>query len=187
MTDDTDEAVWGSVVRGDEDAFSVIWDRHYPRLLRHVSHLSHDHPDAEDVAAMALLEAWRKRRKVRFVDASLLPWLLVAATNLHKNAARARLRYANVLDRVPPPDSPREPSEQFDHEHLDPTLREALSTLNAQDLALLVLVALEGLPIKAAASAVGLRESAARTRLSRVRTRLQANLDLPSTAEGTLS
>jgi RNA polymerase sigma-70 factor (ECF subfamily) len=187
VTDDTDEAVWRSVVRGDDDAFATIWDRHYSRVLRHVSHLSHDHPDAEDVAAMALLEAWRKRRKVRFVEASLLPWLLVTASNLHKNAARARLRYANVLDRVPPPDSPREPGEQFEYEQLDPTLREALSTLNAQDLALLVLVALEGLPVKAAASVVGLRESAARTRLSRVRTRLRATVDLRNTAEGAMS
>lgn len=187
VKDHTDERVWRAVQRGDDDAFACIWDRHYARVLRHLRRLSRDAPDAEDLAAMTFLEAWRKRHKVRFVDASLLPWLLVTATNLHRNAARARARYAKVLIRVPPPSSPREPTEHFERAQLDPGLRHALSTLNAQDLTLLLLVALEGLPVNEAASVVGLRESAARKRLSRLRARMQADGDVRNIVEGARS
>ena len=58
-------------------------------------------PDAEDVAASAFLELFRRRDDVRVVNGSVLPWLLVTASNLARNSARARRRYQEFLARLP--------------------------------------------------------------------------------------
>lgn len=184
MEEDSDDLLWRRVLRDADDAFARVWDRHFPRVLRHLRRLSDNSSDAEDLAAMTLLEAWRKRHRVRFVDGSLLPWLLVTATNLHKNAARARARYARVLQQASQTTHAPDPADTYEQSQLDPSLRDALAALTPQDLSLLLLVALEGMAIKDAASAVGLREATARMRLSRLRTRMQADVALRALAEG---
>lgn len=187
MSTDSDERVWESVLRGDQMAFSVIWDRHWIRVQRHLVRLCAVTADAEDLAAMVFLEAWRHRRRVRFVDGSLLPWLIVTGTNLHLNAARSRARYAKVLDRVPHPSFAPDPADIHEHRSLDPAIRLAIDALTPRDQALLILVALEGLAVKDAARVTGVKESTARMRLSRIRARLQSNDDLKALTRGDLA
>lgn len=54
-------------------------------MFRHSLRLVASPADAGDVVPIVFLEAWRKRATVRFVDDSLLPWLLVTATNAAGN------------------------------------------------------------------------------------------------------
>lgn len=184
MQGDTDEQAWQLVLRGDESAFATVWDRHFPRVLRHLRRLPAGSADAEDLAALTFLEAWRRRHRVRFVDESLLPWLLVTATNLHRNSARARVRYARVLDRAPRPTTAPDPAFVYEHQQVDPAIQSALHELSSREQSLLILVALEGLSVKDAAGAAGIKESTARMRLSRLRSRLQANDQLRAILEG---
>lgn len=70
---------------------------------------------------------------------------------------------------------------------IDPGLRSALRSLPERDLHLLTLVVFEDLSLADAAAVLHITESAAKTRLHRVRHRVRAqlgDLDTPSTTQG---
>ncbi len=77
METERDEDVWHDVLEGDARQFGLIWDRHRDRVLRHLLKTGALSADAEDLTAIVFLELWRRRASVRFVDGSLLPWLIV--------------------------------------------------------------------------------------------------------------
>lgn len=166
---------WSLAREGDAQAFAAVFDLHRDRVFRHALRLLGSWSDAEDIAASAFLELFRRRNDVRLVNGSVLPWLLVTTSNLARNATRARRRHRDFLARLP------RPSEQASSEwpmsvDLDPDLLLALRDLPSEDMALLVLVALEDFTIPDAAAAMGLSASAAKTRLHRARLRIRRSL-----------
>jgi RNA polymerase sigma-70 factor (ECF subfamily) len=176
---ESDEALWRRSLDGDGEAFGSLFDSHRDRVFRHACRMAQTRHDAEDVVASTFLELWRRRADVRLVDRSVLPWLLVTATNLGRNTARGTRRYRQFLEGLPrPPDQPDVAEVALDTHALgvDARLRAALRALNKPDGYLFVLVALEGYPVAAAAEQLELSLAAARARLHRVRTRLRAQL-----------
>jgi RNA polymerase sigma factor (sigma-70 family) len=183
---ETDEAVWGSVLEGDASLFGLIWDRHRDRVFAHVMRGGASQHDAEDVAAMAFLELWRRRSHVRFVDGSVLPWLLVTARNVSRNAARSRRRFERFLAALPPPAAVEDHAGAIsdrDDERLT-AVRDALASVKPMDADLLAMTAVEGFSVREAALALGLTESAAKTRLSRLRRRLKSTASAALLPEG---
>lgn len=182
----SDEALWASTLAGDGEAFGALFDRHRERVFRHACRLAGTRHDAEDVAASAFLELWRARGKVRLVDGSVLPWLLITTTNVGRNASRAQRRYRQFLDRLPRAQQQPDAAEVALDGHAlgaDARLREGLRALNKIDAQLFALMALEGYPVGAAAELLGLSQSAARARLHRVRGKLREQIenDAPKT------
>lgn len=176
---ESDEPLWRRSLDGDGEAFGALFDRHRDRVFRHACRLAHTRHDAEDVVASAFLELWRRRADVRLLDRSVLPWLLVTATNLGRNAARGTRRYRQLLERLPRAQDQPDVAEVALDTHalgVDARLRAALRAVNKTDAHLFVLVALEGYPVAAAAEQLELSLSAARARLHRVRTRLREQL-----------
>lgn len=170
-------AAWRHALSGDGEAFGRLFDAHGGRVFRHARRLTSDHHDAEDVVAAAFLELWRKRRDVRMVNGSVLPWLLVTATNLSLNQRRGRRRHQALLDRLPRHREERSGDGRLQPEdpEVDPNLVTSIRGLSNVDQQLLALVALEGFPLREAAEALGLSEQAARSRWQRVRRRLAAD------------
>jgi len=176
---ESDEALWRRGLDGDAEAFGALFDRHRDRVFRHACRIAQTRHDAEDVVASAFLELWRRRAEVRLVDQSVLPWLLVTATNLGRNTARGTRRYRQFLERLPrAPDQPDVAEVALGTHALgvDAKLRTGLRALNKTDAHLFVLVALEGYPVTDAAEQLELSVSAAKARLHRVRTRLREQL-----------
>ncbi len=163
---------WQRALEGDGEAFGRIFDEHRDRVFRHSLRLVGSWADAEDVVATVFLECWRKRRSVRLVDGSLLPWLLVTATNVSRNAARSARRYRALLDRLPPPVP--EPGFEVDD---SPTVA-ALRRLSRPHQEVLALCVLEGYPEADAAQALGVPVGTVKSRLSRARQRLQQELTI---------
>ncbi|WNM27264.1 RNA polymerase sigma factor [Demequina capsici] len=178
----SDASEWASACAGDGGALGILFDRHSPRVFRHALRLLSHRQDAEDATAAAFLELWRKRGQVRLVRESVLPWLLVATTNLSRNMARSTRRYRALLDALPRSEtSPSAadvlaavPSDVL--EHIDPELAAAIRRLPKASAALLALTALEGMSTVDAAQAMGMSPAAARTRLSRARAQVRASL-----------
>ena len=52
-------------------------------------------------ASVVFLEAWRKRRQVKFEGESVLPWLLAVANNSIRNGNRSLRRYRRLLTKLP--------------------------------------------------------------------------------------
>lgn len=163
-----DEPDWLSAKRGDGRAFARVFDRHVDRIARHAYRLVPTPADVEDVVAVTFMEAWRRRDTVRFVDGSLLPWLLVTATNAARNVSRASRRHRALLDRLPPG-----PTALWADDALgDDLASTALSSLRLSDQQLITLCDLYGYGSAEAASVLGIAPTAIRSRLSRARARL---------------
>lgn len=177
---DGEEGLWHRSIQGQGDAFGVLYDLHRGRVFRHAYRLCGNHHDAEDVMAASFLELWRRRKQVRVVEGSVLPWLLVTTTNLARNRARAALRYRRLLNSLPRTREASDPAEdpypRYQNQ-LDQDLAAALGTLTAEDLHLVTLVVFEEHTIAAAAVVLDLTPAAAKSRMHRARQRLRAALD----------
>jgi RNA polymerase sigma-70 factor (ECF subfamily) len=182
--DDSDETVWSRVRAGDSRTFGVIWDRHHARVFRHLMAGGFPHTDAEDLVAVTFLELWRKRRSVRFVEGSLLPWLIVTARNVARNAARSQRRYERFLAALPTPTPIPDHADRHEVDDRTAAVRAALANAKPVDADLLAMTALEGFTISEAATALGLSESAAKMRLSRLRTQIRALVGPTPLVEG---
>lgn len=178
-----DRGLWSRSIKGEGDAFGLLFDRHRGRVFRHAYRLCPDRHDAEDVMATAFLELWRRREKVRLVDGSILPWLLATTTNVARNTRRAAFRYRKLLNALPRTDDARDSLNEVLSRNplgaLDEDLAAALRGLRSKDQQLVSLVVLEGYTISAAATVLGLTPSAAKTRMYRARERLKAALGRP--------
>lgn len=169
-SDDTGD--WTLAVAGDGEAFGRIFDRHHDRIIRHSYRLVPNAADVDDVLAVTFLEAWRGRERVRIVDGSLLPWLLVTATNTARNLKRGTRRYQALLRRIPPPDPVWDHAVDFE----DGPATRALRDMAITDQQVIVLCLLEGFTTREAANALGLPEGTIKSRLSRARHRLLQQL-----------
>jgi RNA polymerase sigma-70 factor (ECF subfamily) len=145
--------------------------------------------DAEEVAATAFFELWRKRDKVRVVDGSALGWLLSTTSFTAKNSLRARRRYQRLLNRIPHdgnvPDHADEVARAMDTLKVSEHVREALLGLNQRETSIVVLCIVHELPITEAAVVLGIPEGTVKSRLSRVKAQLRGKLHqyAPSTEE----
>jgi RNA polymerase sigma-70 factor (ECF subfamily) len=175
VTDSGDDAAsWADALAGSSRAFAAIYDRHRERLYRLALRLAENRHDAEDIVAAAFLELWRRRRDVRLVGGSLLPWLLVTASHAAKNQARSIRRHRALIDAIPRASDDGLAAYDavdvaFDHRAFVNEVRR----MPDRDRALLVLTALEGYSTVAAAEALGITAGAARVRLHRLRARLR--------------
>ncbi|WP_350006254.1 MULTISPECIES: sigma-70 family RNA polymerase sigma factor [Pseudarthrobacter] len=177
---DSEEGLWRQSLLGQGDPFGALYDRHRDRVFRHAYRLCGNHHDAEDIMAAAFLELWRRRKQVRVVEGSILPWLLVTTTNMARNSARTALRYQRLLKALPRSEDISDPtanSYRSYQDALDHDLARALATLTAEDLHLVTLVVFEEHTIVAAAAVLNLTPAAAKSRIHRARQRLRAALD----------
>ena len=178
---------WTKALSGDSDGFAAVFDCQRDRVYRHALRLTGNVHDAEDVTAGTFLELWRRRKSVRVVDGTVLPWLLVTTTNLARNHARGLRRYRALIDALPRSDDARGAGDVA-IEHIEEVvvaeqLRQALNSLAKSDAALITLTAFEQYSPAQAATALGISEGAARTRLHRARARMAAALEASPAGE----
>lgn len=173
-----EEGLWSRSLKGEGEAFRALYARHRDRIFRHAYRLSGDRHDAEDIMATAFLELWRLRAKVRIVEGSVLPWLLVTTTNAARNSARAAFRYRRLLNSLARTEETPGPSPDdlvLSHQdRLDKDLAGALRALNAEDLHLVSLVVFEDYTLAAAAAVLNLTPAAAKSRMHRARQRMKS-------------
>jgi RNA polymerase sigma-70 factor (ECF subfamily) len=169
---------WEASLANDANAFVSIFNRHRNRVYRHALRMTANAHDAEDVTATAFLELWRRRKTVRLVDGSVLPWLLVTTTNQARNLTRSLRRYRALLASLPRSNDMRsaedEALQRIEETRITAHVRDALHSLTPSDAALIALTALEHYSNAEAAAALGISEGAARTRLHRARARMAA-------------
>lgn len=166
--------------RGDEPAYRMLHDRHQTPVFRMSLVLMHTSWDAEEVAATAFFELWRKRDKVRVVDGSVLPWLLATTSFAAKNSQRSRRRYQRLLNRIPHdgdvPDHADEVAHAMDSLKISESVRGALMELSPREIGVVVLCVIQELPMAEAAVVLGIPEGTVKSRLSRVKARLRGTL-----------
>ena len=171
-----EQTLWDEAKAGDGESYAQIFDLHRDRVFRHALRLVESVADAEDVVAVSFMELWRRRGVVRVVNGSVLPWVLVTATYTARNVGRSRKRHRALLDRLPRSEHAQDSAEAYlggSVDGLDAALVSQLRTLSRADQQLLSLVALEGYTLADAAEALGISLAAAKSRMHRLRRRLQ--------------
>lgn len=167
--------------RGDEPAYRMLHDRHQMPVFRLALVMMHTSWDAEEVAATAFFELWRRRDKVRVIDGSVLPWLLATTSFAAKNSLRSRRRYQRLVQRIPHdgnvPDHADEVARAMDSLKISAGVRDALRRLNPREASVVVLCIVHELPLAEAAVVLGIPEGTVKSRLSRVKARLRGDLD----------
>jgi RNA polymerase sigma-70 factor (ECF subfamily) len=167
---DVEAARWGRVRDGDETALAELFDAHADRVFRHACRIVGQREDAKDAVVMAFHVLWRKRRTVRLVDGSPLPWLLAATTRVSLNLERSARRQRSLLDRIPA----AEPASSPDLD--DTPVIEAVRRLPSAQREIVVLTVLEGYRHDEIAQALGISVGTVKSRLSRAKHALRGQL-----------
>lgn len=180
--DERDDDVFDLVIRlqdGERSALAEAYDRHHGALRAFARRLLADASAAEDLVhdVFLALPSAIHRFEGR---ASLRSFLLgIAARLCHKHvrsAVRARRASKNVLAREVTPAVPL-PSERSLGTELAVALERALDTLAVEQRVAFTLCALEERSSREAAEILGVNEITVRTRLSRAREKLRAQLE----------
>lgn len=181
MEDRRDAELWASSIRGNGDAFGVLFDRHYSAVVARCRQLADDNQAAEDLASVTFLEAWKLRRRLNLTDEqSMRPWLFGIAINVARNANRAARRYNKFLAKLPDvaPEISAENStlEQLASNDRVESVQRAMRALSAQQRAVLKLCDLQGRPHLDVAQQLGLSVRTVRRNLAAARAQLEAQL-----------
>lgn len=174
--DDPEPQLWSRVSAGDAEAFGELFDRFRDRVYwQALRHTGSAH-DAEDITALVFLEAWRNRMRVRVVDGSPLPWLLVTTNNVVRNHARTQRRHQRAMARVSPerdlPDFAPESDAHLDGAARREAVVEAFARLSPKEQDVVSLCVLEDMSLAQAAAALGVPTGTVKSRLSRAKARL---------------
>ncbi|MCB5273745.1 ECF RNA polymerase sigma factor SigL [Arthrobacter sp. SO5] len=175
-SDISDGVLWCRVVSGDGDAFGAVFDRHHGRVLSHALRVLGVPHQADDVTAVVFYEAWRCRIRVRIVNDSVLPWLLVTTNNTIRNHSRQQQRYRHFLSQLPSPEAAPDVAEDVvdaaQRMSESSVIRRAFAQLRPLDRDILTLCVIEGLSTKVAGTTLGIADGTVKSRLHRAKSRL---------------
>jgi RNA polymerase sigma-70 factor, ECF subfamily len=164
----------------DRTRFARLFEAHYASVYAFAKRrVGRDH--ADEVAAETFLVAWRR---LEVVPAEPLPWLYGVARNVVLRQHRAAAQHAQTHELIA-----RErlrPADEDDGEH--DGLWQAWAQLSDRDREVLSLTAWEELPVRDAATVLGVPASVFSVRLHRARRRLERHLQqTPSSSIPTIS
>lgn len=186
----SDRELLDAAVDGDNGAFGDLFQRHASAVYNHCFRQLASWSDAEDATSVVFLETWRRRSDARDVDGSLLPWLLVVATNVTRNHHRSTRRYRTALSRLPPervaPDHAEQVTDRLAAEHQMAHVRSLVDRLGQHEQDVIALCVWAELSYTDAAHALDVTAATVRTRLARARTHLrQLHRSTPTPATAT--
>jgi RNA polymerase sigma-70 factor (ECF subfamily) len=177
MDVETDDRLMQRVREGDDDAFTLIVDRHKDSLVNYLTHLVRSRDRAEEIAQDAFVRLYRNAANYRERE-RLGPYLFRIATNLVVTEVRREKRWNLLLPRLhastrnsePPPDS------SLMVDEIQRQVTAALDRLPVKYRAPLVLYEIEEWSYEEIASALQVRPGTVKSRISRARDLLRRHL-----------
>ncbi len=88
--DRTDEDLLAAFIRGDEEAFSILVERHLRTVYSFVMRFVGDSHDAEDIVQDTFLKAWKSAAQYRVEASKFKTWVLRIARNTAIDFLRKR-------------------------------------------------------------------------------------------------
>lgn len=182
----TDAELLAAHVQGDQDAFTLLVERHKDQLWAVALRTMRNPDDAADALQDALIAAFRRANQFRG-EAAVTTWL----HRIVVNACLDRIRRAKVRPADPLPDDPDrslglvaddDPEAQVETAETGRQVHAALATLNADQRAALTLVDMQGYSVDQAAEILGCAPGTIKSRCARGRAKL-----IPLLLEGGLA
>jgi RNA polymerase sigma factor (sigma-70 family) len=171
-----DKRMLAAASHGDRVAFGELYEEHVRDVYRYALRMLQSTGDAEDITQDVFTIAWTDRARIRIVDRSMLPWLLVTARNLSLNRLKRTARQSDSLESTEHVDPRPGPEAALLDSQLSHAIDAAVSRLSAIDQRLYRLCLVDDLSYGDAAAALGITTGAVRNRLSRLRRALQVSL-----------
>jgi len=162
---------------GDRAAFGELYDRHVRPVYWQAYAVVRDQREAEDVTQEVFITTWDKIRRITVVDDSVLPWLLVTARYTALNARRRSQKVSArsiQLDADLPDDASVE--DEVVAAQVRGEIDKAVAALSPTDQRLYEMCVAGDHTYELAARELGVSHAAVRNRVSRLRTRLRADL-----------
>jgi RNA polymerase sigma-70 factor (ECF subfamily) len=173
---------------GDDASFERIFDRHVRAIYAFAAaRIGRDH--AEDVTADTFVTAFRMRATFDPTATSARPWLYGIAVNVMRRHSARDARWRGNASREPfavDVDDLELAEDRIDAERMADQLAATLARLSPGERDVLLMHVLGGMTHRQIAVALGIRTGSAKSRLSRARARLHAELST-GTAEGSAS
>jgi RNA polymerase sigma factor (sigma-70 family) len=168
----------------DPDAFEAFYREHLPWVRRFVARRVTDPHTAADLTADVFMAAIDGAGGYRPASGTPTAWLAGVARNVVADHARRRVREVRATGRVAgrallDEQSIERLADRIDGERAARDLYASLSLLPAGQRAVVELVAVDGLTLAEAASALGITAGNARVRYHRARAQLQDSLPSP--------
>lgn len=187
--------LWSRLRAADADALTELFDQHSRAVYNFAFRRTASWSSAEDVTQATFLALWRRAAAGDLPElehVTALPWLLGVAEHESRGFFRGlsrRRRLQVRLDTVPSseaggPDHADEVAERLDDERRMAEVRRAVSVLPAHQRVVVELVAWSGLSTAEAARTLGIAEGTVKSRLSRAKSRLGAQLASTPPSEG---
>ncbi|GAA1623868.1 RNA polymerase sigma factor [Actinoplanes couchii] len=164
---------------GDPEAFTALYERHAEAVWNFAYRLTGSWSEADDALSTVFLTAWRRRRDMRLVGGSALPWLYLVTRNVCRGEGRRLARLWRALPRLVRPDVPDHADRIADEDAAGQRLATVLAAIDRLPRAereAVHLCLLGDTSVEDAAELLGLSPHSVRSRLYRARTRLQQNL-----------
>ena len=162
------------VAAGDPVAFRLLADRHINSLLALANRMLDDRTEAEDVVQECFLRLWRDAGNWR-ARAAVGTWLYRIAYNLCIDRIRSR-RPSVTIDSVDLPDERQSLDRQLNESDVARRLRAALHQLPERQRNAIILVHLQELAGKEAASVMNVSTKTLESLLARGRRNLRSRL-----------
>lgn len=172
-----DRELLARAATGDRAAFGQLYDRHVRPVYWQAYSVVRDASEAEDITQDVFITTWDKIRHISVVDESVLPWLLVTA---RFTALNARRRSQKVRARSIELNSDLADDSSVEDEVVAGQIRseidKAVAALSATDRRLYDMCVAGDHTYELAARELGVSHAVVRNRISRLRTRLRADL-----------
>lgn len=92
-----EEAILSQAVRGDQDAFGILYERYVARIYSYIYYRTGNHHDAEDLTARVFFRAIRSITNYQDRGLPISAWLYRIAHNLVANWHRDRSRKPEIV------------------------------------------------------------------------------------------
>lgn len=173
-----DEYLLTRAADGDRAAFGQLYDRHVRPVFWQAYAVVRDTDEAEDITQDVFITTWNKIRTINLVDESALPWLLVTARFTALNARRRTIKTRQRQSELDPEMADGAPSidDELEAAQVRTEIDKAVAALSPTDRRLYELCVVGDHTYELAARELGVTHAVVRNRLSRLRSRLRADL-----------
>lgn len=174
--DDTNDLVQRA--RSDAEAFGLLYDRYYSRILRYCLHRLFVREVAEDVTSAVFLDVARQiRRFPGTTEDDFANWLYAIASNQVRACIRDGKRRRVLLEEAARQGRIRVSDPSGSPDELDwPHLYAAIANLPERDQAIVTLRSFEAMPFEQIATVLNLKPTAARVAYHRALEKLRVQL-----------
>ncbi|MEV7395497.1 RNA polymerase sigma factor [Aeromicrobium sp. NPDC092404] len=171
-----DRELLARAAAGDRSAFGQLYDRHVRPVYWQAYSVVRDDREAEDITQDVFITTWAKIRQISVVDESVLPWLLVTARFTALNARRRIQKRDRDVELDPDLAGDTSTEDEVVAGQVRGEIDKAVAALSATDRRLYELCVAGDHTYESAAHELGVSHAVVRNRISRLRTRLRADL-----------